>query len=47
MLGWMVPLLAVLGQPVGLVVGIGILGFTIWLGGMSVLLLRWNGQEEL
>jgi hypothetical protein len=47
MLGWMVPLLALLGQDVGPVVGIGIAVYFIWLVGMSVVLLRWQGQEEL
>ena len=47
MLGWMVPVLALLGQAVAPVVGIGIAMFFIWLMGMSVVLLRWKAQEEL
>ena len=47
MLGWMVPVMALRGQPVGPVVGIGVAMFFIWLMGMSVVLLRWKGQEEL
>ena len=47
MLGWMVPVLALFGQAVGPVTGIGVAMFFIWLIGMSVVLLRWKGEEEL
>lgn len=47
MLGWMVPVLGFAGQAVGPVVAIGISVFFIWLVGMSVVLLRWEDQEEL
>lgn len=46
MLGWMVPLLALLGQDARPVMGIGIAVFFIWLVGMSVVLLRWKEPEE-
>ena len=45
MLGWMAPLLGVFGQGAGPVVGIGVAVFMFWLVGMSVVLLRWKGQE--